>query len=43
LVMLESKMSKLSIETEDMLSKTIPLSPTEPSKVGHEGTNLDPK
>jgi hypothetical protein len=39
----ESKTSKLSIQTEDKLSKTIPLSLDEPSKVTHVGNNLDPK
>jgi hypothetical protein len=39
----ETKTSKLSIQPEDTLNKTIPLSPNEPSKVAHVGNSLDPK
>jgi hypothetical protein len=42
-VMLEAKTSKKSIQLEDSLSKTIPLSTEEPSKVAHGCNNLDPK
>jgi hypothetical protein len=35
--------AKTSIQSEDTLNKTIPLSPDEPSKVAHIGNNLDPK
>jgi hypothetical protein len=35
--------AKTSIQSEDSLSKTIPLSMEEPSKVAHVGNNLDPK
>jgi hypothetical protein len=42
-VMLEAKTSKMSIQSEDTLSKIIPLSLEEPSKVAHIGNNLDPK
>jgi hypothetical protein len=42
-VMLEAKTSKTSIQLEDTLSKTIPLSAEEPSKVAHVGNSLDPK
>jgi hypothetical protein len=41
--MLKVKTSKTSIQLEDSLSKTIPLSTEEPSKVAHVGNNLDPK
>jgi hypothetical protein len=43
LIMLEAKMSKVSIQLEDTLSKTVPLIPDEPSKVAHFGNSLDPK
>jgi hypothetical protein len=43
LVMPDSKTSKLAIEPEDALSKQIPLSTEEPSKVAHTGNTLDPK
>jgi hypothetical protein len=43
LVMPEAKISKMSIQPEDSLSKTIPLSTEEPSKVAHVGNNSDPK
>jgi hypothetical protein len=39
----ESKISKTSIQPEDSLSKTVPLSMEEPTKVAHVGNNLDPK
>jgi hypothetical protein len=39
----EAKTSKTSIQSEDTLSKTIPLSMEESSKVAHVGNNLDPK
>jgi hypothetical protein len=42
-IMPEAKTCKVSIQQEDNLSKTIPLSPDEPSKVAHVGNNLDPK
>jgi hypothetical protein len=42
-VMPEAKTSKMSIQLEDTLSKMIPLSTEEPSKVAHAGNNLDPK
>jgi hypothetical protein len=35
--------SKTFIQLEDTLSKTIPLSTKEPSKVAHMGNSLDPK
>jgi hypothetical protein len=43
LVMHEAKTTKTSIQSEDSLSKTIPLSTEEPSKVAHVGDSLDPK
>jgi hypothetical protein len=42
-VMLDYKTSKKSIQSEDTLSKQIPLSTEEPSKVAHIGNTLDPK
>jgi hypothetical protein len=39
----EAKTSKTSIQMEDTLSKMIPLSTEQPSKVAHMGNNLDPK
>jgi hypothetical protein len=42
-VMPEAKTSKMSIQLEDVLSKTISLSIEEPSKVAHVGNNLDLK
>jgi hypothetical protein len=42
-VMPESRASKLSIQPEDKLSKTIQLFPSESSKVAHVGNNLDLK
>jgi hypothetical protein len=42
-VMPEAKTSKMSIQPEDTLSKTISLSAEEPSKVAHIGNNLDSK
>jgi hypothetical protein len=42
-VMPEAKTSKMSIQPEDTLSKTISLSAEEPSKVAHVGNNLDSK
>jgi hypothetical protein len=42
-VKLEAKTSKTSIQLEDTLSKMIPLSMEEPSKVADIGNNLDPK
>jgi hypothetical protein len=42
-VMPEAKTSKTSIQLEDSLSKTVPLSMKEPSKVAHVGNDLDPK
>jgi hypothetical protein len=43
LVIPDSKTSKTSIQLEDSLSKTVPLSTEEPSKVAHIGNNIDPK
>jgi hypothetical protein len=43
LVMPEAKTSKTSIQLEDTLSKTIPLSMEKTSKVAHIGNRLDPK
>jgi hypothetical protein len=40
--MLEPKTSKMSIQPEDSLNKTMPLSSEEPSKVAHMGNSLDP-
>jgi hypothetical protein len=42
-VMPEAKTFKISIQPEDTLSMTIPLSMEEPSKVAHVGNSLDPK
>jgi hypothetical protein len=42
-IMLEAKTSKVSNQLEDNLSKTVPLSLDEPSKVAHVGNSLDPK
>jgi hypothetical protein len=42
-VMPDSKTSKTSIQLEDTLSKQIPVSTEEPSKVAHIGSTLDPK
>jgi hypothetical protein len=42
-IMSKSKTSKLSIQPENKLSKIIPLSPSDPSKVAQVGNNLDPK
>jgi hypothetical protein len=42
-IMLEAKTYKMSIQSEDTHSKTIPLSLDEPSKVAHVGNSLDPK
>jgi hypothetical protein len=42
-IMPKAKTSKTSIHSEDSLSKTVPLSTDEPSKVAHVGNNLDPK
>jgi hypothetical protein len=42
-VMLEAKTSKTSIQPDDSLSKMVPLSSDEPSKVSHMGNSLDPK
>jgi hypothetical protein len=42
-VMPEANTSMMSIQSEDLLSKTIPLSTEEPSNVAHVGNNLDPK
>jgi hypothetical protein len=39
----EAKTSKMSIQPKDSLSKIVPLSMEEPSKVSHVGNNLDPK
>jgi hypothetical protein len=41
-IMLEPKTSKMSIQPEDSLNKTMPLSSEEPSKVAHMGNSLDP-
>jgi hypothetical protein len=43
LVMPKAKTSKVSIQSEDSLSKTIPLSTEEPSNVAHMGNSLDSK
>jgi hypothetical protein len=37
----EPKTSRTSIQPVDSLSKTVPLSTKEPSKVAHMGNNLD--
>jgi hypothetical protein len=42
-VMPEAKTSKVSIQPEDNLSKMVPLSPDDPSKVAHVGNSLDSK
>jgi hypothetical protein len=42
-IMPEFKTSKLSMQLEDKLSKAIPLSLSDPSKVAHVGNNLYPK
>jgi hypothetical protein len=42
-VVLDSKASKTAIQSEDALSKQVPLSTEEPSKVAHIGNTLDPK
>jgi hypothetical protein len=42
-IMFEAKTSKSSIQLEDTLNKTIPLSLEEPPKVTHVGNYLDPK
>jgi hypothetical protein len=42
-VMPEAKTTKASIQLEHSLSKTVPLSMEEPSKVAHVRNNLDPK
>jgi hypothetical protein len=42
-IMPEVKTSKMSIESDDSLSKTILLFMEEPSKVAHVGNSLDPK
>jgi hypothetical protein len=42
-IMPKAKTSKMSIQSEDTLSKTIPLSMEEPFKVAHVGNNLDSK
>jgi hypothetical protein len=39
----EAKASKMYIQPEDSLSKTVPLSLDEPSKVAHARNSLDPK
>jgi hypothetical protein len=42
-VMPKAKTSKMSIQSEDALSKIISLSTEEPSKVAHVGNSMDPK
>jgi hypothetical protein len=42
-IMSEAKTSKLSIQPENTLSKIVPLSLDESSKVAHVRNNLDPK
>jgi hypothetical protein len=42
-VMPEAKTPKMFIQSEDSLSKIIPLSTEEPSKVAHIGNSLDHK
>jgi hypothetical protein len=42
-VMPKAKTYKMSIQPEDSLSKTVPLSTEEPSIVAHVGNSLDPK
>jgi hypothetical protein len=42
-VMPKLKVSKLSIQSEDRLNKTIQLFPSDPSKVTHVRSNLDLK
>jgi hypothetical protein len=39
----EAKTSKMSIQSEDTLSKMIPMSMEEPIKVANIGNSLDPK
>jgi hypothetical protein len=39
----KAKTSKISIQPEYTLSKMIPLSMEEPTKVAHVGNNLDPR
>jgi hypothetical protein len=39
----QTKSSKMSIQPGVSLSKTVPLSTEEPSKVAHVGNNLNPK
>jgi hypothetical protein len=39
----EARTTKTSIQSEDSLSKTVPLSMKEPSKVAHVGNSLYPK
>jgi hypothetical protein len=39
----EAKTTMTSIQLEHSLSKTVPLSMEEPSKVAHVRNNLDPK
>jgi hypothetical protein len=41
-IMPKAKTSKRSIQSKDALSKQIPLSTEEPSKVAHIGTTMDP-
>jgi hypothetical protein len=43
MVMPDLKTSKTSIQLKDALSKQIPLSMEEPSKVAYLGNTLDPK
>jgi hypothetical protein len=42
-IMPEAKTSKVSIQSEDSLSKSVPLFMEEPSKIAHVGNSLDPK
>jgi hypothetical protein len=42
-IMHEANTSKTSTQPKDSLSKMIPVSPDEPSKVTHVGNSLDPK
>jgi hypothetical protein len=42
-IMLKAMTSKMSFQQQDSLSKMVPLSTEEPSKVAHVGNNLEPK
>jgi hypothetical protein len=42
-IMPEAMTSKTPIQSKDSLTKTVLLSPNEPSQVAHVGNSLDPK